>query len=477
MRIRARGFSYRHAGRRAHALREVDLAVEPGENVLLLGPSGSGKSTLLAVLAGLEHARGGEAAGEMTVDGRDPFETRHRTGMVFQDPETQLIMARCGDDTAFGLENQGVAPERIWPAVARAHEAVGFPYAADHATTALSGGEQQRLALAGILVRRPELLLLDEPTANLDPEGAALVRDAVRPALDDPDITCVMIEHRLDGLWESFDRVVALDSGGRPLADGPVADVLTTHGEILLDQGIRIPGAPATTPRRGEPGEELLRADDVSYRYGKREPLALREASFAVHRGELAALTGHNGSGKSTLSRLLGGLAPPTSGTVTAAGEKKPLHKLKAPALAARVGTVFQNPETQFVTSRVADELAFGPRSAGWSDERTAARVAELLERLRLTHLADANPFTLSGGEARRLSVAGALAAAPDVLLLDEPTFGQDRRTWTEMTDLMDEVRRDGTGLVAVTHDREFIDALADSETVLEGGRVRERRP
>jgi energy-coupling factor transport system ATP-binding protein len=204
---------------------------------------------------------------------------------------------------------------------------------------------------------------------------------------------------------------------------------------------------------------------------------ALDGVGFELHAGELLAVTGPNGSGKSTLALLAGGLIRPTKGRATVPGEAWPLHRLPARRLATRVGSVFQDPEHQFVTATVRSELAFAPRNADWDADRVERRVDDLLQRLRLDHLAEANPHTLSGGEARRLSVASALAAAPGVLLLDEPTFGQDRRTWGELVDLTAGIRDGGTAVLAVTHDRDFAAALADRELVLDAGRVSSEAP
>lgn len=474
--VEFRGFAWRHAGRRAQAVAGLDLRVEPGERVLLLGPSGSGKSTLLAALAGLLTEDSGEQDGHVLIDGLPAAEQQGRVGILFQDPETQLVMARSGDDVAFGLENQAVPRDRIWPRVHEALEAVGFPYGPERATHALSGGEQQRLALAGVLARRPGLILLDEPTANLDPEGAQDVREALRAALADTEATMICVEHRVAEILDLVDRVIALGPGGTLLADGPAAAVLAEHGDHLAAQGVWVPGAPLPTRPARAAGDVALRGESLTLHHPGTDRPALDGVSFELRQGELLAVTGPNGSGKSTLALLAGGLAKPTSGTATVPGEPRPLHKLPARRLATRVGSVFQDPEHQFVTASVRDELAFGPRQAGWPKDRIDARVTELLERLRLAPLADANPHTLSGGEARRLSVAGALAAAPGVLLLDEPTFGQDRRTWGELVDLTADIRDDGTALLAVTHDRDFAAALAGRELVLDAGRIAQER-
>ncbi|MEO3818384.1 ABC transporter ATP-binding protein [Plantactinospora sp. B24E8] len=466
--VELRGFGWRHAGRRAWAVRDVDLRIEHGERVLLLGASGAGKSTLLAALAGLLAEDSGEQTGSVEIDGLDPRKARERVGIVFQDPQTQLVMARAGDDVAFGLENRGVPAAEIWPRVTEALDRVGFPYPVDRPTAALSGGEQQRLALAGVLALRPGLLLLDEPTANLDPAGAALVRGAIGAALD-ADTTLILVEHRVAEALPLVDRVVVLEPGGGIRADGSPAEVFATHGAELAAAGVWVPGPPPAPRRSGAAaGAVLLAAERLGL------PPRLAPTDLTVRTGEALAVLGPNGAGKSTLALLLGGLLDPGTGTLRAtpaladryAG--RPPHRWRAPVLAQRIGSVFQNPEHQFVTGTVRAELALGPRRAGRPEAEVTSIVDDLLARLRLDRLAAANPYTLSGGQARRLSVATALATAPRLLILDEPTFGQDRRTWLELVDLLAGLRDTGHGIVAVTHDPDFVAALADRTLTLD---------
>lgn len=469
--IDARGWGWRHAGRRTWAIRGLDLRIEPGERVLLLGPSGAGKSTLLAGVAGLLDASGaGESEGRILVDGLAPRAARDRVGIVLQDPETQLVMPRAGDDVAFGLENRCLPREAIWPRVAAALDAVGFRHPHDRPTDALSGGEQQRLALAGVIALRPSLLLLDEPTSNLDLDGARLLRGVVRGIADALGVTLVLVEHRVDEALEIVDRAVAIAPGGGVVADGPPGEVFARHSDELERAGVWVPGRALPRPpaRRRLAPQTLVLAEQATFRYPGAQGPALPRTDAALRSSEALAVTGPNGSGKSTLALLLAGLLPPSAGAVVASEAlapgtgREPIARWDARRLAAHIGTVFQDPEHQFITGSVRDELTVGPRRAGLDTSAARQRADELMARLRLAHLAEANPFTLSGGEKRRLSVATALSTAPSVIVLDEPTFGLDRRTAIELLDLLAALRDGGRAICFATHDRDFANALAD---------------
>ncbi len=429
--------------------------MEPGERVLLTGASGSGKSSLLAALAGLLGPGAGEQEGELTVGGARPEHSGGRTSIVFQDPDAQLVMTRAGDDVAFGLENVGTPPDRIWPAVDRALAVVGFPYGRDRPTAALSGGQKQRLVLAGSLAGRPGLLLPDEPTAQLDAEGAALVRSAVARAVADRSATLVVVDHAAEAWLPLVDRVIEVEAAG---------------GARQLPAGWRPPPLRLPERRRRPGGDGLLRAEGAGLTHRGSGTPALLPTDVALVAGRTLAVTGPNGTGKSTLALLLAGLRAPTTGRVTAApalsaGLRRPAeppHRWPADALVRRIGTVFQHPEHQFLTGRVRDELALGPLRSGSGDAAAHRRADELLDRLGLAALAEANPFTLSGGQQRRLSVATALATRPAVLVLDEPTFGQDRDTGAELLALLAEQQDEDRAMVVVSHDAAVVAALAD---------------
>lgn len=479
-RVCARGWGWRHAGRKNAALSDVDLDIAPGERVLVLGPSGSGKSTLMGGLAGLlGGAEEGEATGTLTVDGVAPAEARGRVGLLMQDPEAQVVLARVGDDVAFGMENLGAMREKIWPRVENSLEAVGLNVPLDHSTTELSGGQKQRLALASILAMGPGLLLLDEPTANLDPSGVAEVRAAVEKVVERTGATMVVVEHRVD-VWASLvDRVIVV-ADGAIAADGPLDEVLAQQGDALRERGIWLPGddvaaevgpAPEVPPASSE-AAPIARVADLTIGYDASAPVR-SGIDLTIERGVSTCIVGANGAGKSTFALTLAGLLPPLAGTVeveTSDGTRGDPHEWSSKQLLGRMSMVFQEPEYQFLAATVAEELAIGPRAAGMSEEEIAPLVNEHLEALGLTALARANPMTLSGGEKRRLSVATALISAPELLILDEPTFGQDRGTWLGLVRLLRAALKRGVTLVSITHDPAFVAAMG--QRVVDLGQV-----
>ncbi len=476
--VEARGWGWRHASRHAWAVRGATFRIDPGERVLVLGASGSGKSTLLHGLAGvLGGAEEGESEGALLVDGEPAAAARGRSGLVMQDPDSQVILARVGDDVAFGCENLGVPRDKIWQRVSVALDAVGLDVPLDRATKALSGGQKQRLALAGALAMRPGLLVLDEPTANLDPQGVVEVREAVAALLTAQPATLVVVEHRVDVWLPLVERIIVLGDGG-VIADGSPSAVLGDRGVELAAAGVWVPGIPPAVPPApagGGGGEHvaLLEARGLAVERVRRMPVA-SGIDLDVCAGAALAITGPNGAGKSTLGLTLAGLLKPAAGQVRAspelaAGLEGVPIAWASRDLLTRIGTVFQDPEHQLLARTVRAELEIGPRALGLSDAQTAERVDELLVRLRLDKLAAANPYTLSGGEKRRLTVAAALATAPRVLVLDEPTFGQDARTWAELVALLARLRDEGSAIVTITHDRDVVAALHAREYVLAG--------
>ncbi|UXW85551.1 ATP-binding cassette domain-containing protein [Microbacterium azadirachtae] len=474
-RVVADRWGWRYAGRRLPAVSDVSFTIEPGERVLLLGASGAGKSTLLTGMAGLlGDADEGERSGSLLVDGADPESRRGRIGLVLQDPDAGVVLSRVGDDVAFGCENLGVPAAEIPERVGQALDAVGLDVPLDRRTSALSGGQKQRLALAGALAMRPGLLLLDEPTANLDPDGVREIRASVERVVEATGATLVVIEHRT-GIWaDLMTRVIVVGAGGGLLADGRPADVFGAYGDALADAGVWVPGHPVdlpVLPPAPSAGEGVLTTRDLAVSRDRRSAVQ-SGLDLTVPDAAATVIVGPNGAGKSTLALTLAGLLDPLRGLVEAEEELRGRRGRRPSAwtsreLLTRIGMVFQDPEHQFLTQTVRDELAVGPRALGWEAPRVDAVVDALLDRLGLTALAAANPFTLSGGQKRRLSVATVLAAAPAVVVLDEPTFGQDRRGWIGIVSLLQEEIARGTAVIAVTHDDDVIRHLGGHRIAL----------
>ena len=514
--LELRGWGYRHAYRNHFAVRDLSLSIPAGQRVLLLGASGIGKSTILEGVAGLlgDHApqsgqdqveddEGGVTQGQVLIDGNPAVSSRGRVGLVLQDPDAQAIFQRLGDNVAFGPENMGLPRQEIWPRVQKAMAEVGLAdLQLTRSTVHLSGGQMQRLALAGALAMQPGLLLLDEPTANLDPVGVEQIVGAVRKVLDRQGSTMVLVEHRAGPWMDMIDRVIVLGLGEVEdstsgsvaaayrktviMADGSPREVFTDPGLDLASLGVWVPEA-YRSARDSLPELGRSRVRSGQSESGRNDhPVLLATRDLAVGRqgravaehidlefraGQVTALVGANGAGKSTLAMTLAGLLEPVAGSVLAQdrllqgsqgqvpAESEPIRWTSS-QLAARIAYVFQNPEHQFARGTVLDEVKLAPLRTGMSEDRAQARALELLGRFRLRQYARANPYTLSGGEKRRLTVASALAAAPQMLILDEPTFGQDRNTWVSMAQLIADLRDQGACIILVTHDRELVQAL-----------------
>lgn len=479
--IRAQDIGFRFASRPLPAFRDVSFEVEPGECLLVVGPSGSGKSTLALALAGLVPREfTGAWSGRLTVDGLDPVTASGaavaaRVGLVFQDPDSQLVMERVEDDVAFGLESRGWPRDAMRARVPDALAEVGLEGFERRRSARLSGGQQQRLALASALAPRPGILVLDEPTANLDPPAARAFAARLAALRAARAVTIVLVEHRVDIAWPIADRVLALGPDGRPIDVGTPAEVLARSRDRLVAAGAWLPdeaagdgGPGGSADRLAAPdtiGRAVVTARGLTFAYDGGAPV-IRDLSFALARGERVALVGTNGSGKSTLARLLVGLLRPATGSVRLTGRDP--WTLRPAELAARAAYLFQDPEQQFATLRVRDEVLLGLDAEG----RQAA--AELLDRidLPLATFGDRSPYSLSGGEQRRLSLATALVRHPDVLVLDEPTFGQDRRGHDALLEILAERVDAGAAVLAATHDERFIAAFASRTVRIEGGRI-----
>ncbi|HET7770433.1 MAG TPA: ATP-binding cassette domain-containing protein [Chloroflexota bacterium] len=504
--IEVQNLSLRHIGRKAPALQDVSLTLHAGERLLLIGPSGGGKSTLALCLNGIiPHSLEAHwESGSVRVSGEDTRETplgqlTRRVGLLFQDPETQLVMLEVDDEIAFGLENHGVPRDDMRRAVASARSAVGLdPRRTPARLDQLSGGTKQRVCLASLVALAPQTLVLDEPTATLDPQGARQVLAAVGELVAGRERSLVLIEHRIDEALPLADRVAVLDAAGRIVLEGDPDTVFLEHTALLDDLGAwtpqlgtlarlldpavtRVPrhaseaaeliarhwpraSAPPAVPTPPQPGAgraaPLIALQDVSYRYPASPLPALEDVSLNLFPGELVAVVGANASGKSTLGLLVAGVYTPSRGRITTQGQ---------PGLAY----VFQYPEHQFVTRTVRAELEYTARAYALAPDVAEQRIHAALERFGLAALAEASPYTLSHGQKRRLSVATALIAEPDVLVLDEPTFGQDRRHTDSLAELLEALVQDGRTAICITHDLTLVAERATRVIALAAGRLR----
>ncbi|MGA7806578.1 ABC transporter ATP-binding protein [Bradyrhizobium sp.] len=524
--IDLRDITYTYEGEAAAVINGVSLRVEPGEFVLILGPSGCGKSTLLNVLNGtIPHTLRGELGGHAVVCGKSVPDTRvvdfaTEVGMVFQDPEAQIINTRVRDEVCFGLENLCRPVDEIMARQAEALACVGLPDAGDLSIFDMSGGQKQRISIAAVLAARPRLLVLDEPTANLDPVGMAEVFAVLHRLNTEFKTTIVMVEHRVDELADRVSRVVMMDRGqvvfdGEPwaafarhreahseeaetiaasawfpqvsefavdlsaatgiaLAPGAmplnVAEAIA-FAEDVMARGVVRTAAEAVPPlETTAPRKKLLAIRNLTFGYASDTPI-LKDLSLELETGSMVALLGPNGSGKTTLARALIGINPVQRGTVYL-GDKD-ISDLGPREISAEVGYVFQNPDHQFVTDQIDDEVAYGMKVRGYADDAIARRVDEVLDIVDLARYRHRSPFNLSLGERRRLSVATMLVLEPHLLVLDEPTIGQDHERAQHLMRMMDRLReRYGTTILMITHDVRLVAEWADRVIALSGGGI-----
>ena len=490
--ISFRNFSFQYRAQKRPTLTDIDLEIYPGERVLIAGPSGSGKSTLAGCINGLNpFSNPGACTGTLTVDGVDAphsslFELSAHVGTVLQDPDGQFIGLTVGEDIAFALENSCTPQDEMHAITRHAAELVGVENHLGYAPHELSGGQKQRVSLAGVMVDQVRILLFDEPLANLDPAAGKQAIELIDEIQKKTDTTVLIIEHRLeDVLWRNVDRIV-LVNGGTILADLRPDELLS--GSLLAENGIREPlyvtalryagvditpdkhpahvdslvlddtdtqklrdwftarPRPAAQPER----EPLLEVKGLSFGYQKGQQ-TLRDVSFSIGKGEMVSIVGRNGAGKSTLSKLICGFETPDAGEIFLNG--KPLAEENIRRRAQHIGYVMQNPNQMISKTMIYEEVALGLQRSGLTEEQIREKVEATLKVCGLYPFRNWPISALSFGQKKRVTIASVLVLDPELILLDEPTAGQDFRHYTDIMEFLRGLNARGVTVVMITHD------------------------
>ena len=490
--ISFRNFSFQYRAQKRPTLTDINLEIYPGERVLIAGPSGSGKSTLAGCINGLNpFSNPGACTGTLTVDGVDAphsslFELSAHVGTVLQDPDGQFIGLTVGEDIAFALENSCTPQDEMHAITRHAAELVGIENHLGYAPHELSGGQKQRVSLAGVMVDQVRILLFDEPLANLDPAAGKQAIELIDEIQKKTDTTVLIIEHRLeDVLWRNVDRIV-LVNGGTILADLRPDELLS--GSLLAENGIREPlyvtalryagvditpdkhpahvdslvlddtdtqklrdwftarPRPAAQPER----EPLLEVKGLSFGYQKGQQ-TLRDVSFSIGKGEMVSIVGRNGAGKSTLSKLICGFETPDAGEIFLNG--KPLAEENIRRRAQHIGYVMQNPNQMISKTMIYEEVALGLQRSGLTEEQIREKVEATLRVCGLYPFRNWPISALSFGQKKRVTIASVLVLDPELILLDEPTAGQDFRHYTDIMEFLRGLNARGVTVVMITHD------------------------
>ena len=490
--ISFKDFSFQYRAQKKPTLTGINLDIYPGEKVLIAGPSGSGKSTLAGCINGLNpFSNPGESTGSLLVDGVDAmhssiFELSAHVGTVLQDPDGQFIGLTVGEDIAFALENSCTPQDKMHEITKHAAKLVGIEHHLDYAPHELSGGQKQRVSLAGVMVDEVKILLFDEPLANLDPAAGKQAIELIDEIQKKTDTTVLIIEHRLeDVLWRNVDRIVLVNEG-TILADLTPDELLSTS--LLADNGIREPlyvtamryaGIAITKEKKPahvdsvvldeqdkeklrnwfsaqpfsqkEPeGETLLKVKNLSFGYNKGQQ-TLKNVSLSVKKGEMVSIVGRNGAGKSTFSKLVCGFEDPNQGEIFFEGQN--LLKENIRSRAKKIGYVMQNPNQMISKTMIYDEVALGLQKSGKSEEEIRAKVEETLKICGLYPFRNWPVSALSFGQKKRVTIASVLVQDPKLIILDEPTAGQDFKHYTEIMEFLRGLNEQGVTVIMITHD------------------------
>ena len=509
--ISFKNFSFQYRAQKKPTLKEINLDIYPGERVLIAGPSGCGKSTLAGCINGLNpFSNPGECSGELIVDGVDApkssiFQLSAHVGTVLQDPDGQFIGLTVGEDIAFALENSCMPQDEMHEITRHAAELVGIQDHLDYAPHELSGGQKQRVSLAGVMVDQVKILLFDEPLANLDPATGKQTIELIDEIQEKTDITVVIIEHRLeDVLWRDVDRIVLMGDG-KILADLHPDELLSTR--LLEENGIREPLyltalryagvelVPAKKPAHvdsvvineadrkkmtdwfwSRPAAEaekehepLLEVRNLTFGY-ERGRQTLRDVSLTIHKGEMVSIVGKNGAGKSTFSKLVCGFEIPDQGEILFQGRDLLQENIRHRA--KHIGYVMQNPNQMISKTMIFDEVALSLRNMGKSEEEIREKVEETLKVCGLFPFRNWPVSALSFGQKKRVTIASVLVQDPELIILDEPTAGQDFRHYTEIMEFLRGLNEKGVTVVMITHDMHLMLEYTPRALVFADGRL-----
>lgn len=520
--IDVRELAFKYSGHEHHIIKDFNLKIPQGEFVLLVGPTGSGKTTFIRCLNGLvPFFYSGSFCGYVFIKGKDTVDTTTAqlskdVGMVFQNPENQLVTLNITREIAFGLENLGVPREEMTVKIEQAADYVNITHLLSKSPYNLSGGEQQRVAIASILAMNPSIMVFDEPTSNLDPESALSIMKILKKISVEKKITVIIIEHRLELLIQYADSMAVVDSG-KIIAYEPMSIIF--ENDLIYSMGLKIPpyielfhklktkglytekipkslssaidklkamidkrkiNSPLIAAKKPEseiavPNRRaVVSVRDVCFSYddmdNKNGKMTLINLNLDIFEGETVAILGKNGAGKSTFVKLINGLRYPTQGDVFVYG--KNTKKYENGTLTELVGMVFQNPQHQLFEDSVDKELDFSLKSLRLSNEEKQSIKTEIIEKYSLTSLISQNPFVISGGERKRLALASVMCRSPKVVILDEPTIGQDKIGEEMIKQEILNIKKDGATIIIITHDMDFISDIADRLLIIADGKL-----
>ena len=502
--IELKDFSFQYKAQSEPTLKNLNLTIYKGEKVLIVGPSGSGKSTIGQCLNGIiPNIYKGSSSGQFLIQGKESFdlsiyEKSHLVSTVLQDTDGQFIGLSVAEDLAFALENDMVELESMKSRVHTWAERLDLSKLLDHRPQDLSGGQKQRVSLAGVLIDESPILLFDEPLANLDPKSGQDIIDLIDQIHEEQGTTTIIIEHRLeDVLYRPIDRVILINQG-QVLFNGQPDDLLRTT--LLAENGIREPlylttlrqlgqnisklphldkveklplgdvsvDIPIPHFEKGAEAETILELGHLNFAYREGQPI-LKDLSLTIPKGQRLAIVGKNGAGKSTLAKAICGFIQ-TEGTYFSKGEDIKDDSVKERA--ERVGYVLQNPNQMISTNMIFDEVALGLRLRNVPEDQIESRVHQALKTCGLYEFRKWPISALSYGQKKRVTIASILVLGPDVLVLDEPTAGQDQRNYTEIMDFLDELHQKGHTIVMITHDMQLMLDYSDRAVVVMDGQV-----